>query len=376
MHEVFHRGALLVLLSGLSGSCATMPDRSVPPAAPAAAPVAATGPAETPPDYIAVGIDATNGGRGFVYRQSYFSEAEVLDPRWEVRRRETMNRIRMCPTYRITRRDIRWYEPTPESGQRCAAIIYTAWCAGPGHGNPARTEADRIAALRQDVDAHPIGRRCGDKDPAHIPDTPSATAAAWHAEEEAKWTALLSTSAACDGADTETADPVRVLPETRFHVRTLASPAFRAVVPPRFRADWLSRVPLQMTNALYEAGRVVPQVRTTPIEDNGVNILVTQQLSLKPDGTPYCVQLTARQGPRLWRHSIHRAGFVEQLAQSVGIDRQGRSRDPSRYWSPASDGVDLASALGAYLLRRASPDREFRRGCASAGGKPANTSLR
>jgi len=103
-------------------------------------------------------------------------------------------------------------------------------------------------------------------------------------------------------------------------------------------------------------------VRTTPIEDNGVNILVTQQLALKPDGTPYCVQLTARQGPRLWRRTIFRAGFVEQLAQSIGIDREGRSRDPSRYWDPATDGGELASALGAYLLRHAAPDREFRRG--------------
>jgi hypothetical protein len=248
------RGALLLLLSGLSGSCATTPIER----------------AEAPPARFYPEIEASTSGHGFVYRQAYFTEAQARDPLWEDRRRSTMDRIRMCHgPYRITRRDVRWYDPIPEGGQRCAAIVYTAWCAESGMAVPNRMEADRIGALRQDIDG-PIGPECGEKDAARQPETSLEQN---RIEEEQKWAALLSPSANCEGADTETADPIRVLSQTRIHVRTLVHPAISAALPRPYYAWWLSGLPQRMNDPFFHANRIVPQVRATPIADNGVNIV-------------------------------------------------------------------------------------------------------
>jgi hypothetical protein len=67
------------------------------------------------------------------------------------------------------------------------------------------------------------------------------------------------------------------------------------------------------------------------------------------------VQLTARQGTRIWRRRIVRPGFVEQFREAVGVDRLGMSNDPSRYWNPLSDARTLTLALGAELVAHADP---------------------
>ena len=307
-----------------------------------------------PPNHIAVEIHAVTGGAGFVYRQGYFTEAEVLDPRWEVRRREKMNQIRMCPSYRIVRRDIRWYEATPESGQRCAAIVYSGLCAGRRGSGRDERETDRITVLRQDAD-RPIPAACGTKDPALTPERPRPS-------DEQRRAELLSPAATCEAGEAATAEPIRLVPATRVHVRTLVHPGFAAASPEPFRADWFARIPTNAVSAFSREGRIVPQIRTSPLPDDGVNLLVTLEFALRRDGEPYCVQLSARQGARRWRRTIERPGFVEHLRREVAIDRHGRSNDPARYWSPAPDAILLANALGAYLLAHAAPDREFRRG--------------
>lgn len=311
-----------------------------------------------PPDHIAISILGTTSGRGrFIYRQGHFTEAQVRDPRWEVRRREKMNQIRMCPSYRIVRREIRWYEATPQSGERCAAIIYTGICASVLDGPDPDLDARRIAALRQDPDP-PIEAGCGEKDSARRSDPPRPS-------DEERRKALLSGEARCLPGEAASARPIRVGPETRFYVRALVNPAFAQVTPEPVRADIAQLLAFALQWPFENIDRIPPQVRSSPVADNGANVLVTVEFAPTGEGRPYCVQVSARQGDRYWRRTIERTGFLENIARvrrEVGTTRRGHANDPSRLWSPGLDATLLMDALGAHLLAHAAPDREFRRG--------------
>jgi len=310
----------------------------------------------TPPDHIRVGIEAMTSGRGhFVYRQSYFTEAQVRDPRWEVRRREKMNQIRMCPSYRIIRREIRWYDATPLSGERCAAIIYIGLCNGARRGPDPDVETDRITLLRRDPDP-PIEPGCGERESYRFDTRPP---------DEQRRAAMLSSEASCLPGEWASDEPIRVGPETRFHVRALAQPEFAAAAQWQFGADATGQLGRLVEGYFYNADRVAPQVFESPIADNGVNVFVTVEFTLSRGGEPYCIQLSARQGAHSWRRGIERAGFLQDLVRlerEVGLTRTGLARDPSRLWSPSFDTSLLVDSLGAYLVAHAAPDREFRRG--------------
>ena len=340
---------LLPLIAAVSGSQA----------APGGAPAA-------PPERLAANRIWTGNGRGYAFRIAYFTAAETADPRWEAARLEMMKQGRFCFSgERMLRRDIRWYEPTAASGQRCAALVYTMECTVRNHIAPDRLDADRIGFLRQDPEP-PIEAGCGEKDETRRP-VPTAVALAQRMDvpntEE-----MISPTAGCEPAKGSSADPVRVLPETRIRVRTLMSPGFATAVP--FRADWYPRLPaVHILAAFSLAGRVLPRIRQSAIPDDGVNILVSQEFGMNRAGRPYCIRLTARQGRRRWEMRIERPGLVEERRQEVGVDRFDHSNDPRRYWYPGGDAISLAESLGAYLLRHAAPDVEFRRGWESA--KPA-----
>jgi hypothetical protein len=86
-----------------------------------------------------------------------------------------------------------------------------------------------------------------------------------------------------------------------------------------------------------------------------VTVPFPQSYALDQAGRPYCVEMTARQGSRIWRRHVARKGLVDHLQTEVGTDRDGRSNDPGRYWSPLDDARQLGAALGAHLIRRSDP---------------------
>lgn len=311
-----------------------------------------------PPARLAADRTWVTGPRGYAFRIAYFTAAETADPRWEARRLEMMKQVHACQGgERMVRRDVRWYQPTPLSGQSCAAIVYTIQCSVPNRRQPDRLDADRIGLLRQDPEP-PIEAHCGEKDAAQRP-PPTAVALAQRMDHPTT-EEMISPTAGCEPETGSSADPVRVLPETRIRVRTLMSPGFAAAVP--FRGDWYPRIPaVHIAAAFSLAGRVLPRFRQSAVPDDGVNILITQEFGTARTGQPYCIRLSARQGPRHWEMRIERPGLVEQLREVVGVDRFDHSNDPQRYWYPGGDATTLAESLGAYLLHHAAPDAAFRR---------------
>jgi hypothetical protein len=329
----------LLLAAALAGSCVTAPPRSA---------VAA------PPARLAVFGHLSTSRAGYVIRLGYFTAPQARDSAWEARRLEWVRGVDWCPgAASIVRRETLWYRATPSSGQSCAAFVYTVRCAVPRREGEDSVERDRQFVLRDDPDP-PIGADCGDKDGANWPMTVAPTPA----QELAP---LLSSDAVCAARNMTSDDPIRLYAETRIHVRTLIDPAFSAAFPSGVPAGVFRRAaPAGLLRVFARAALVRPRLRASAVEDDGVNILVTQTYALDRAGRPYCVELTARQGARIWRRHVAHPGFVEQRRTEIGIDREGRSADPRRFWSPTIDAVELGMELGASLMRRSDP--AYRRG--------------
>lgn len=306
---------------------------------------------EPAPDRLAATRSWISSPRGYVFRIAYFTDAELQDPVWEQRRLTMMRQVRFCHAgERIGRRDVRWYESTTTSGQRCAAVVYTVQCSGRQHAPGDRLSADRIGLLRADPEG-PIESGCGEKDGARRPSSPATAPPTLHD--------LVSAEASCEGDDLPSAEPVQVGPETRIAFRTLVSPNLD--VPGQFNES-IARVPeMAVARWFMRAGRVAPHLAASAPADDGVNVMVTEAFApWREHG--YCVRLTARQGSRLWQETIRRAAYIEGRRAWVGVGMDGMSNDPARYWHPSTDAVLLSARLGSYLVANAAPDADFRRG--------------
>jgi len=308
-----------------------------------------------PPYPLAVGHTWRSDLGGYVFRIGYFTEGQVEDRRWEAARLRMMDSGRFCNGFgegRIVRREVRWYEPTPVSRRRCAALVYTLHCTHPRQRPGDDLARQRILLLREDAEP-PIEADCGEKDRARRP-PPGPYRYNPPLQE------LLSPEAGCALTHARGGRPFRVTPETRIFTRTRIHPAFATHVGAHDGFGY--RIPAWgIDHAFSEASRIPPRLRETAVPNDGVNILVEQDFALDDTGAPYCVRLTARQGGRVWQRRLVRAGLVEHLARVVGKDRHGVSRDSSRYWAPTSDATLLAMALGSYLVAHAAPDSAFRR---------------
>jgi hypothetical protein len=160
----------------------------------------------------------------------------------------------------------------------------------------------------------------------------------------------------CTEPDSVPADPIQVFDETRIHIGARIHPALSSLVPALIDLNYAARNPQAgIEHAFYRSQLMSPRFRRTPVPDDGVNILITNEYGLNAAGEPYCLQLTARQGPRIWRRTISRPGLVEQLRGEIGMTPDGRSNDPNRYWNPFMDSLSLARSLGADLASHADP---------------------
>lgn len=100
------------------------------------------------------------GGYGF--RAGYFSEAEMNHPAWEEGRQLLRRMAVSCHgPDKLARRDVRWFPATEQSGQKCAAVVYSYTCDG--GPDPAEAETTHRDLLDKAPD-EPIERDCGNKD--------------------------------------------------------------------------------------------------------------------------------------------------------------------------------------------------------------------
>ena len=117
-----------------------------------------------PPPRLAANRTWNSSKLGYVFRIAYFTPQEEKDSRWEAKRLEMMEQVIICKSGKqITRRDVRWYEPTAESIAPCAAIVYTVECDEPTNVRIDNLKSDRIKLLSQPTEA-PLERQCGQKD--------------------------------------------------------------------------------------------------------------------------------------------------------------------------------------------------------------------
>lgn len=306
----------------------------------------ATGDPGEPPLHWA--INRSSGG-GF-YRMAYFTDAQLRDPRWEARRMAQIRENTHCLNVRIIRRDVRWYPATERSRRRCAAVVYTYQCMAPIESLTPRLNENRIEQINSAFGS-PIEADCGEKDDARWPPPPPPPPSYHQPVEE-----LLSDATACGRELKDNGRQIRVGRRTRVQVRTILHPAL-ANAPGLGMLWYLVRAPeAGIGFAMYRAELVRPNFEELAIPNDGTNILVVQEFAPNSHGSGYCVRLTARQGGRVWQRRIERREFVEQLRPIVGIDEHGLSRDPSRFWSPATDAKALAAALGDHLVRGSDRD--------------------
>ncbi|MBX3560319.1 MAG: hypothetical protein KF780_00745 [Sphingomonas sp.] len=119
-----------------------------------------------PPEIMVADRTWAPNRTGYTFRAGYFSEPQVYDARWEQGRLRMMREQgASCGPIRgrIVRRDIRWYAATPQSGRRCAALVYTVSC---GRENPLvrRTAEEMRRELLAVEPRRPIEPECGIKD--------------------------------------------------------------------------------------------------------------------------------------------------------------------------------------------------------------------
>ncbi len=119
-----------------------------------------------PPIYLSYGGQIVTSNRGFVYSMTHFTEEQMNDPRWENLRQERAQWNFCGPDKpRLLRRDVRWYDATPVSKQRCAMVVYTMECPKP-KGFKERTKDD-LATDREAILTNPVKEElekdCGEK---------------------------------------------------------------------------------------------------------------------------------------------------------------------------------------------------------------------
>lgn len=80
------------------------------------------------PEFVGDRWTGVKHDRGYVVRLEFFTRAEMKSSEWEFARAKS-SAAWMCSGHeQLIYRDVRWFEPTPSSGQRCARVIYTIKC--------------------------------------------------------------------------------------------------------------------------------------------------------------------------------------------------------------------------------------------------------
>ena len=123
-----------------------------------------------PPHDLAINFSGRMSKFGYVAAIGFFTEGEMKSARWEFARMRsaTMNWCR--PDGRFVRRDIRWFDSTISTGQRCAMVIYTVQCPKPKRFSEKfappfsnSLEQDRFI-LANKPEMRPSEPSCGEKD--------------------------------------------------------------------------------------------------------------------------------------------------------------------------------------------------------------------
>lgn len=299
--------------------------------------------AAPPTDNTSFAMFWTSSKLGYIYRASYFTASQVADPAWEAKRLSKMDMVGICEGgHLVNRRDVRWFPATPESGQPCAAIIYTARCDMPTHAKIDSLELDRQESLLGEMPTAPE-KDCGAKEWASTLDRPG-----YEMQRYLDAQAHLVDRPVCDWRKPELHGKLTIHPETRVGLSTVIDRALAARMDQHWQLPQLvsefGRLPEGYVHAaLNRAGRIgtiFPPSHTVP--DNPAHIRITQAIGLGRDGRPYCVQITARQGHQIWRRTIERSG-AEGYA-GIGIFGEGE-RPRKVDHTPEMDERDLMSAL-------------------------------
>jgi hypothetical protein len=254
---------------------------------------------------------------GFIYSTSYFTRAQVDDPAWEAHRLAHMGFARICEgSHKVTRRDVRWFPPTAISGESCASVTYTVLCDTPTHAKEDTLEHDRQEMLLGEMLAAPE-KGCSAKDWVAALDQPSSDIRDYQKVADA-----IVERPVCDLAHPRMDGPLRLRPDTRIAVATKIDAAYAA----RLRSFssmsyyWFDDEPSRVIgSALYKAQRLeaifLPKNGRSPLPSD---IKIHQAIGLNGAGRPYCVQVTATQGPLVWRRTIVRSGIDGYRGDGIG----------------------------------------------------------
>jgi hypothetical protein len=309
-----------------------------------AAPTAAFGQAAGPvPDKWR--IDQSYSGQ--VTALGYFSPAEEADPAWEAKRVAWATWSGRGPRRHVIRRDVRWFAPARPGDPPCARVVYTTEYAGregQGAADAHRNEITRLTFFAAEPYS-PMEPGCGNKEPVLVQRTDDGAYDRW---SERRAEAMRVTDSRCDAVQRDPTTPMRIYPGTRLWVRTAidrALPEARAPSVVFMLAHYPDDVIERRSWSAFRPSPPVINFGTLP--DDGRNILITQLFGRSRNGEGYCVQLTARQGERVWSRVIDRPVAVPERNDMT--DRMGLPRDPDHYWQPGIDARALAGMLASDL---------------------------
>jgi hypothetical protein len=295
--------------------------------------------APPPPDNLSIDRHWSSSKFGFIYATYYYTEAQIDDPRWEKKRLESMETATVCETgKRVVRRDVRWFAPTPTSGRKCAAVVYTIQCEIPTLATNDTFDADRREQLEGELGK--IGKGCGEKDfkKLHLAD--------YNITNYQKYQSYLVDRNVCDFRSPSMDGNLQLKPATRVAVKVLIDRALAARFGSHALDDrFTSTVESALSQGLRRAKRLQSIFPAGGIQnDSSDNIRIELALGLNNEGRPYCVQLTARQGTRVWRRTIDRAGISDGRPMYLADDSKQGDQP-----SPSNDARALAEALRASL---------------------------
>jgi hypothetical protein len=269
----------------------------------------------------------------------YFTTAQINDPTWEAKRLQSLETLGYCEGgKRVIRRDVRWFAATPGSQRACAAVVYTVKCDIPTSVIRDGFEIDRRDALEGELPS-PIERGCGGKDWTRMP------ASDPYIRAYEKIRSHFVDREVCNLQSPTLDAPLELTPATRMVVRYSVDRALAArFASTAFDNRLTSIVETAVGSGLFRANKISGIFPASGVvSDNSANIRAELSIGLNKGGRPYCVQLTARQGNRVWRRTIERTAPLD--GQPLGLFTFPKTDVPTA----GDDASALADALRASL---------------------------
>lgn len=315
---------------------------------------------EGPPREMLTGSYFHPTKEGFLQALFYFTEEQIADSRWEFeRQRDALRSYGACRSGKlIVRRDIGWFDATPESGRRCATVVYTIKCARRPPDILDRTDIIREGMLTRAHRGSPIPKDCGEKDRARLP--VSLALAEKEKKDTAAFNAMMSNDVQCP-ADPIIHGQLTLDADTRFIFRTKLDPGFArrfSDAKGRFLSDEADIFARYLDLGLYHA--LKPSAMTLlpgQPENPATDIIVTQTFAMNGDGTPYCLSLRAQRGNDVWQQSI-----VRSTEQSADMPMPGDNwlDEPEKRWNARVDISRLSKRLVNFMgLDLKNPDAAY-----------------